>query len=34
MTYIDRLNNFNRWLESNALPANSQLMYLDRKSVV
>lgn len=27
MTYIDRLNNFNRWLESNALPANSQLMY-------
>ena len=27
MTYIDRLNNFNRWLESNSLPANSQLMY-------
>ena len=27
MTYIDRLNEFNRWLESNALPGNAQLMY-------
>lgn len=27
MTYIDYLNNFNRWLETNALPASSQLMY-------
>lgn len=27
MTYIDRLNAFNRWLESNALPGNAQLMY-------
>lgn len=27
MTYIDRLNVFNRWLESNALPGNAQLMY-------
>lgn len=27
MTYIDRLNHFNRWLESNALPGNAQLMY-------
>lgn len=27
MTYIDRLNQFNRWLESNALPGNAQLMY-------
>lgn len=27
MTYIDRLNSFNRWLESNALPGNAQLMY-------
>ena len=27
VTYIDRLNAFNRWLESNALPGNAQLMY-------
>lgn len=27
MTYIDLLNNFNQWLESNALPCSSQLMY-------
>lgn len=27
MTYIERLNEFNRWLESNALPGNAQLMY-------
>lgn len=27
MTYIDRLNAFHLWLESNALPASSQLMY-------
>ena len=27
MTYIDRLNSFNRWLESNALPANAHVMY-------
>lgn len=27
MTYIDYLNDFNRWLESNALPSNSQLLY-------
>lgn len=27
MMYIDYLNRFNQWLESNALPANSQLMY-------
>lgn len=27
MTYIDYLNSFNLWLESNALPANSQLMF-------
>lgn len=27
MTYIDRLNAFNRWLESSALPGNAQLMY-------
>lgn len=27
MTYIDHLNSFNRWLESNALPGNAQLMY-------
>lgn len=27
MTYIDYLNNFNRWLESNALPSGSQLLY-------
>lgn len=27
VTYIDYLNQFNLWLESNALPASSQLMY-------
>lgn len=27
MTYIDRLNAFNQWLETNALPASSQLMF-------
>lgn len=27
LTYIDRLNKFHQWLESNALPQNSQLMY-------
>lgn len=27
LTYIDRLNKFHLWLESNALPQNSQLMY-------
>ncbi len=27
MTYIDRLNEFNRWLENNGLPCNSQLMF-------
>lgn len=27
MTYIDRLNEFNQWLESNALPGNAQLLY-------
>lgn len=28
MTYIDYLNNFHRWLESNTLPGNSQLLYV------
>ena len=27
MSYIDLLNEFNRWLESNMLPASSQLLY-------
>ena len=27
MSYIDLLNEFNRWLESNMLPARSQLLY-------
>ena len=27
MTYIDYLNEFNRWLESNVLPGNAQLMF-------
>ena len=27
MTYIDYLNDFNQWLETNALPASSQLMF-------
>lgn len=27
MTYIDYLNDFNRWLESGNLPGGSQLMY-------
>lgn len=27
MTYIDYLNSFHQWLETNALPASSQLMY-------
>ena len=27
MTYIDYLNAFNQWLESNALPGNAQLLY-------
>ena len=27
MTYIDWLNEFNRWLENNDLPCNSQLMF-------
>lgn len=27
MTYIDYLNDFNQWLETNALPVSSQLMY-------
>lgn len=27
MTYIDYLNDFNRWLESGNLPGSSQLMY-------
>lgn len=27
MTYIDYLNSFNRWLESNALPGSSRLLY-------
>lgn len=27
MTYIDYLNDFNQWLETNPLPASSQLMY-------
>ena len=26
-SYLDYLNQFNLWLESNALPVNSQLMY-------
>lgn len=26
-TYIDYLNDFNRWLESGNLPGSSQLMY-------
>ena len=27
MTYIEYLNAFNQWLETNALPTSSQLMY-------
>lgn len=27
MTYIDYLNEFNQWLESNNLPGNAQLLY-------
>lgn len=27
MTYIDYLNTFNRWLESNPLPGNAQLLF-------
>ena len=27
MTYIEYLNGFNRWLESNVLPGNAQLMF-------
>lgn len=27
MTYIDYLNEFNQWLETNALPVSSQLLY-------
>lgn len=27
MTYIDYLNQFNQWLESNPLPGNAQLLY-------
>lgn len=27
MTYIDYLNDFNQWLESNPLPGNAQLLY-------
>lgn len=27
MTYLDYLNGFNQWLETNALPASSQLMF-------
>lgn len=27
MTYLDYLNDFNQWLETNALPVSSQLMY-------
>lgn len=27
MTYINYLNNFNQWLETNPLPASSQLMF-------
>ena len=27
MTYIEYLNEFNRWLESNVLPGNAQLMF-------
>jgi len=27
VTYIDYLNDFNQWLETNALPASSQLLY-------
>ena len=27
MTYIDYLNSFHQWLETNALPVSSQLMY-------
>ena len=27
MSYLDLLNGFNRWLESNALPTSAQLMY-------
>lgn len=27
MTYIDYLNQFDRWLESNPLPGNAQLLY-------
>ena len=27
VTYIDYLNDFNRWLETNDLPCNSQIMY-------
>ncbi|WP_322176670.1 hypothetical protein [Acutalibacter caecimuris] len=27
MTYIDYLNDFNHWLESNTLPGNAQLLY-------
>lgn len=27
MTYIDYLNTFNRWLESNTLPGNAQLLF-------
>lgn len=27
MTYIERLNEFHQWLESNTLPGNAQLLY-------
>ena len=27
MTYIDYLNSFNQWLESNTLPGNAQLLF-------
>ena len=27
MTYIERLNDFNQWLESNTLPGNAQLLF-------
>lgn len=27
MTYLERLNEFNQWLESNPLPGNAQLLF-------
>ena len=33
MTYIDYLNAFNQWLETNALPVSSQLLYFKMLNV-